>query len=74
MSQQIALTLGTPVLAAVAVFGADTANGVEASIGNTLDGMHLAVLVGAVASLAVAALVAAFFRSGVTARTEESTA
>ena len=74
MSQQIALTLGTPVLAAVAVFGADATEGVEASIAETLDGMHLAVLVGAVASLAVAGLVAAFFRSGAAARSEESTA
>jgi EmrB/QacA subfamily drug resistance transporter len=74
MSQQIALTLGTPVLAAVAVYGADTAAGVEASIGDTLDGMHLAVLVGALASLAVAVLVAAFFRSGTAAKSAEAIA
>ncbi|GAA2442686.1 MFS transporter [Actinomadura vinacea] len=55
MSQQIALTLGTPVLAAVALAGTDVANGV--------DGMRLAVLVGSVASLATAALVALFFRT-----------
>ncbi|MEO3874768.1 MFS transporter [Nonomuraea sp. B12E4] len=68
MSQQIALTLGTPVLAAVALYGTGTAAGVEASIGNVLDGMHLSVLVGAVASLAAGALVAAFFRSRATAK------
>lgn len=71
MSQQIALTLGTPVLAAVAVAGANASEGVKASIGDTLDGMHLAVLVGAVASLAVAALVAVFFRSAVASRSEK---
>ncbi|MEU7859778.1 MFS transporter [Nonomuraea sp. NPDC049141] len=70
MSQQIALTLGTPVLAAVAAFGTHTANGVAATIGDTLDGMHRAVLAAAVASLVIAALVAAFFRPEAAARTK----
>ncbi|MEU7833208.1 MULTISPECIES: MFS transporter [unclassified Nonomuraea] len=64
MSQQIALTLGTPALAAVALYGAGTVTGVEANVDGVLNGMHLAVLVGAVTSLAVAALVAALFRPG----------
>ncbi|MEV1241169.1 MFS transporter [Nonomuraea sp. NPDC049750] len=68
MSQQVALTLGTPVLAAVAIYGAGTVTGVKANVGGVLDGMHLAVLVGAVTSLAVAALVAALFRHGTTAK------
>ncbi|MFG2005107.1 MFS transporter [Spirillospora sp. NPDC048911] len=54
MSQQIALTLGTPVLAAVALYG---------TAANALNGMRLAVLVAAAASLTGAALIAAFFRS-----------
>ncbi|GAB3960515.1 MFS transporter [Actinoallomurus acanthiterrae] len=71
MSQQIALTLGTPILAAVAALGAGTAAGGEARVADTLDGMRLAVLVGAVASLAVAALVAALFRPPAAARNDE---
>ncbi|MFD1545190.1 MFS transporter [Nonomuraea guangzhouensis] len=69
MSQQIALTLGTPVLAAVAAFGTHSADGVLTSIGDTLDGMHRAVLAAAVASLVVAALVATFFRPEAATRT-----
>ncbi|GAA3201923.1 MFS transporter [Nonomuraea helvata] len=57
MSQQIALTLGIPVLAAVALAGTKAGD-----IAAILDGMHLAVLVGAVASLAAGLLVALFFR------------
>lgn len=64
MSQQIALTLGTPVLATVALAGAGVPDDVRAGTTGTLDGMHLAVLAGAGTSLAVAALVGLFFRNG----------
>ncbi|MEV4108453.1 MFS transporter [Nonomuraea sp. NPDC049695] len=72
MSQQIALTLGTPVLAAVALLGAGTAAGADGDIDGLLNGMRLAVLVGAVASLAAGVMMAAFFRSGAAARSGET--
>ncbi|MFI0820246.1 MFS transporter [Streptomyces sp. NPDC021098] len=58
MSQQIALTLGIPVLAAVA-----QAAGAGGAVSDTLDGMHMAVLVGAAATLASGLLVAVFLRT-----------
>lgn len=68
MSQQIALTVGIPVLAAIALSTTRMVGGKAVSDASTLHGMHMAVLAGAAVSLAMACAVGLFFRTGQEAR------
>lgn len=65
MSLQIALTLGIPVLSAIALARTGSLDGSTSNVQATLDGMHLAVLVGAGITMAAAALIAIFLRPAV---------
>lgn len=66
LSLQVALTLGIPILSAIALARNGSLESSTSAVDATLGGMHLAVLVGAAISLAAAALIAIFLRSAAT--------
>lgn len=62
LSLQVALTLGIPILSAIALARTGSLESSMSAVDATLGGMHLAVLVGAAISLAAAVLIAIFLR------------
>jgi EmrB/QacA subfamily drug resistance transporter len=64
MSQQVALTLGIPILSAIAIARAGALEPTTSALAATLGGIHLAIVVDVAVNLAAAGLVALFLWRG----------